>query len=108
MSGDYRRCVGGESVGVAVKVAGTRRVGCSNGGWMLGTEMFPTECVGTHERVENKLRCGRETALRRENVFSGAVFVPDFCHGRLRSFPRSGIRPGIHAGFDERGRMVYR
>ena len=37
----------------------------------------------------------------RGNALLGTVFVPQLSHGRLRPFPRSGIRPGIYAGSRE-------
>jgi hypothetical protein len=80
---------------------GTRRAGCSNGRWDLGTEVFLTSSVVTHDGVENWLRQGRKVAQIRGNVLCDTVFVPELSHGRLRPFPRSGIRPGIHAGLRE-------
>ena len=43
------------TIGRSQKVAGTLRVGCSNGGWDLGTEMFLTSSVMTQDGVENGL-----------------------------------------------------
>ena len=53
--------------------------------------------------MEWKTGWGREEKWHTsgKTPFVALFLVPELSHGRLRPFPRSGIRPGIHAGLRE-------